>query len=190
MNRIAIVVGVLAMQAIAATSALADSKAEDSSPGTYVQGAFVIEFPTGNMKDLSTDNAWYGGAFGLGSFLTDWLALQARGQIISLGGDGAMTAYYTGDVKLYPFNLLGGDGNGLFQPYGFAGLGGATIWGDNINTSTNFLFEVGAGLDLMFSRKFGLYSEFAYHLITVDDVGFNITNANLIGIAVGATYRF
>jgi opacity protein-like surface antigen len=178
------------MQAIAATSALADSEDADSSPGSYLQGAFVIEFPTGDITNLSNDNAWYGGAIGLGSFLTDWLALQARGQIISLGNDGNMTAYYTGDAKLYPFNLLRGHANGLLQPYGFAGLGGATVWGDNINTSTNFLFEVGAGLDLMFSRNFGLYGEFAYHLITIDDVGFNITNANLIGVAVGATYRF
>ncbi len=171
--------------------------------GAYVQGAFALQWPTGDVKDaynsgdISTN--FLGGSLAGGAFLTDWLAVGGRVQIIDqrettvnfVGGTGSLLAIlYSANVKLYPFNL-GGSG-GLLQPYAIVGLGGQTTTATNCDfcsSDTSFLFELGGGLDVMLGDRFGLFAEFEYQLVT-DYLSADIGSANQLGLLMGITYRF
>ena len=169
----------------------------ESGPGMYVQGSFAVQFPTGSLKDaynqIDEDKEGLGGSLAIGGFLFDWFALQARAQVIDTrveDVDGALKyGLYTADAKIYPLGLFTSGADGLLQPYGLVGLGGATLWAEDYDTETNFLFELGFGLDVMLSKNFGIYGEVAWQLIT-EDLDVDIENANLIGLLVGITYRF
>ena len=180
------------------------SLAEASRPGPYVQGAFVMQWLTGDAKTKwdnrfpGSSNDYLGGSLAGGYFIFEWLAFGARLQIIDQraveSGSTQMAALYAGQVKLYPLQI-GGSG-GLLEPYLTSGFGAQTTFGTNCSdcSDTNFLFELGAGLDIMFTSQWGLFAEFDYQLVTsvtdADVDSFDVENENQLGFLMGITYRF
>ncbi len=208
MKRLSIGLSILMVHAAMALPALAQDSSDEFTPGAYVQAAFAVQFQTSDVKlafsNSGLENQAYGGSIAAGYFLTNWLALQARAQFIDSGSVTAggqtvstMTYIYTADAKLYVLNLLMNNPNGLIQPYAIAGLGGYSLTynldGFNIpglgSATTQFTFELGAGLDLMFTDHLGVFGEFNWQYITTPSE-FNINAPSNVGMNIGVTYRF
>ena len=174
---------------------------DDSKPGLYLQGAFAMQATTGNVKtaleSVGSSSNFYGGSLAVGYFITDWLAVQGRVQLLSGPSQSSLVTtwnmLYSGAVKVYPLNL-GGSDDGFLQPYGIIGIGGQTLFasaGGFTDSTTAFLLEVGGGLDLMLTQDFGLFGEVTYEYLNDSDYSFNdSTSTNAIGLNVGISYRF
>ena len=199
MKRLSIVLSILMFQAAVALPALAQSSSDEFKPGAYVQAAFAAQFSTSDLVDvtLSGDSAAFGGSIAGGYFLTNWLAVQGRAQFIdtgSLGPISSLTYIYGAQAKLYVLNLLMSNPNGLIQPYAIAGIGGLSVTGSGFGFTDSenfFTFELGAGLDLMFTNHLGLFGEFNWQYINANQFfGTPVDSPNNIGMNIGVTYRF
>ena len=77
----------------------------------------------------------------------------------------------------------------MIEPYILAGTGGETRFGGEGGTGTSFVFELGAGLDIMLGDHLGLFGQFAWELVT-DSPSSDISDASQIGVTTGLIYRF
>ncbi|MAJ62083.1 MAG: hypothetical protein CBC48_20400 [bacterium TMED88] len=170
-DSISVSLGVL-LAGILLAGAPASAQDEDEGParGLYLQGAFsmqalgVVTSVAGQEARLGFQNGAngpfakevYGGSLAGGTFVTPWLAVQGRVQILDSGStdasldctaadlsplcaalgldpilyDGRIdstTFIYGAQAKVYPLNLLTDGNGGLLQPYAFGGVGGYSI---------------------------------------------------------------
>ena len=94
------------------------------------------------------------------------------------------------ETKLYPLNIRKTRRKSqMIEPYILAGTGGETRFGSEEGTGTSFVFELGAGLDIMLGDHLGLFGQFAWELVT-DSPSSDISDASQIGVTTGLIYRF
>ena len=156
----------------------------------YIQGGLALQFPVGELGRVSESDVWFGGSLALGRFIEPWLAIQARGAFIHIDRTETNNALYLVETKLYPLNIRKTRRKSqMIEPYILAGTGGETRFGSGEGTGTSFVFELGAGLDIMLGDRLGLFGQFAWELVT-DSPSSDISDASQIGVTTGLIYRF
>lgn len=141
-------------------------------PGWTVGGHTLYVTPKGHQGE----RAW-GGGLNLDYFFNANIGLAGSADWVR--PNSTTWGNYTLDLVLRaPFEQY------HIAPYAFGGLGTVHANNDQERTATEFLLRVGGGLDYRITRKFGLFSDFAWNWPTGGD-GIPDYGMVRIGVKIG-----